>query len=200
MFREPARGGAPETGSDRTRRRTTEPGVKPRRPYNAKGADMPMHMPHQTKLGLRAVLGLLIAFTLSGVFAMASQAHTGDPSPRHGALHATKECSEDTGQAGGFCTITGSNLRQIGSGSKVFYLEAEGAAGLDSDLVLYTGPGNAALGHVTLSFESYSGWVTLTGGTGRFRDFHARVRVTYDQAADLWHWDGWYRFGGRQRS
>lgn len=156
---------------------------------------MLIRTPHRAKPGPTTILGLLLALTLSLVFGVAGQAQAEDSARHHGSLHATKECSQDTGLAGGFCTITGSNLRLITPGSKVFYLEAEGATGLDSDIVLYVGPGNVALGHVTLSFATYSGSVTLRGGTGRFREFRARVRVTYDEATGLWHWDGTYHVG-----
>jgi hypothetical protein len=115
-------------------------------------------------------------------------------SPRSGALHATKECSQYNGQAGSFCTITSSNLKAIDPGSKVIYAQPAGAAGLESDLVLYTGPGNSAFGHVTLSFASLSGVVTFSGGTGQFRGFEARVIVTYNPATNLWYWDGTYSF------
>jgi hypothetical protein len=151
--------------------------------------------PQRTRSGVTAILALLLTLTLATASSAAGQTHARSSSPRHGELHATKDCSKDTGKAGGFCTITDSNLRQISRGSRVFYLEPEGATGLDSDLVLYAGPGNVALGHVTLSFADFTGWVTLTPGTGRFRDFHARVRVTLDQSTNLWHWDGTYHLG-----
>ena len=51
-----------------------------------------------------------------------------------------------------------------------------------------------ALGHVTLDFATLSGVVTLDGGTGRFRGFHASVDVTYDAETGLWRWDGTYSF------
>ena len=38
-------------------------------------------------------------------------------SPRSGDLHVTKDCSEDTGLPGAFCTITSSNLAAIEVGS-----------------------------------------------------------------------------------
>src|SRR6266550_1368028 len=47
--------------------------------------------------------------------------------PRSGNLHVTKECSQYTGLAGGFCTITSSNLKQIAVGSRVVYAKAAGA-------------------------------------------------------------------------
>ena len=51
-----------------------------------------------------------------------------------------------------------------------------------------------AFGHVTLDFATRSGIVTFSGGTGRFRGFHARVAVTYSTDDGLWHWDGTYTF------
>jgi hypothetical protein len=156
--------------------------------------------PQRSRLALKTIFGLILGLTLAGAFAVGSQARTANTSPRYGALHATKRCGppDMVGQAGGFCTFTGSNLRQIPAGSKVFYLEPAGAAGLDTDVVLYAGPGNAALGHVVLSSATRSGSVILNGGSGVFRGFRARVLVTFNPAENLWHWDGTYRYGRRK--
>jgi hypothetical protein len=147
---------------------------------------------------MKRMLGLTLAVALAGAaFAVASQARTAHHPPRHGALHVTKDCppSQYAGQAGGFCTITSSNLQAIPAGSRVFYFEALGADGtLDSDLALYAGPGNVALGHVVLSLTNATGEITFAGGTGGLRGFHARAAVSFDGA--LWHWDGIYRFRG----
>ena len=138
---------------------------------------------------IRATLGLLLATVMAGAFAVA-----GSASPRSGDLHVTKDCSQYSGQAGGYCTITSSSLNPIDPGMRVVYASAAGAASLDSDLVL-DGPGNNnALGHVTLDFATLSGVVTLSGGTGRFSGFHARVDVTYDAGLGLWRWNGTYSF------
>lgn len=144
---------------------------------------------------IKAIFGLLLAFVAAGAFAVASSAESTGSSPRSGELHVKKECSQYNGAAGSFCTITSSNLNAIKVRSKVFYLEAAGADELDSDLVLYTGPGNAALGHVTLSLTTLSGSIKFRGGAGRFQDFRAHVRVSFDPATNLWRWDGTYRFG-----
>ncbi len=117
-------------------------------------------------------------------------------SPRGGQLHATKECSQHTGQADSFCTITSSNLAAITAGSRVVYLQAAGATSLDSDIVLVVGPGNYALGHVTLDFATGTGKVTFWGGTGQFESFHAKADVSYTGGVN-WAWDGLYRFGWR---
>lgn len=144
---------------------------------------------------MKRIIGLIVAVTLAGAFAIASQARTDTSSSRTRALHVTKECTQYSGEPGGYCTILTSNLRAIRAGSKVFYFEAAGADGLDSDLALYAGPGNVALGHVTL--PGNTGVITFRGGTGDFRGFRARADVTYDMDNDIWHWDGTYRFVGR---
>jgi hypothetical protein len=147
---------------------------------------------------MKRIVGLMLAVVLAGAFAIASQARTTASSSRTYALHVTKECPASTyqGQPGGYCTIDSSNVGAIPAGSKVFYFEAAGADGLDSDLALYAGPGNIAFGHVTLSFTSATGVITFRGGRGDFRGFRAEADVTYDTSSGLWHWDGTYRFLG----
>jgi hypothetical protein len=107
----------------------------------------------------------------------------------------TKECSQFTHLAGGFCTITSSNIKEIEVGSKVIYASAAGATSLDSDLALDL-PGlgnNAASGHVVLNFLTLQGIVTFSGGTGKFTHFNAAVAVTHLTGPN-WAWDGTYSF------
>src|SRR5437763_13537816 len=62
---------------------------------------------------------------------------------RSGTLHITKECSEHTGAAGAFCTVTASSFAAIPIGSKVVYAEALMAdGGIDSDIVVNTPNGD----------------------------------------------------------
>ena len=121
--------------------------------------------------------------------------------PRSGELHVTKECTEFTRLAGGFCTITGSNIPQIEVGSKVIYTSASGPAILDSDVTLDPPrPGNnAAFGHVVLALVAGQGTVTFSGGTGKFTHFSGSVVVTRVGAPALktWRWDGTYSFDPR---
>ena len=69
----------------------------------------------------------------------------------------TKECSTYIGQADGYCTVTHSNLPEFPAGAKVFYTQdqtANAAAGfLDTDVVLYAGPGNRAAGPLLARLE-----------------------------------------------
>ena len=141
---------------------------------------------------VRTILGLLAAILVVGTLSAASSGAAAS-SARRGALHVTKECSEYTGQADSFCTITSSNLKAIKVGSRVVYLQAAGATSLDSDIVLVVGPGNYALGHVRLDFTTGTGVVRIWGGVGDFRDFHSKAAVSYLDGPN-WAWDGKYHF------
>ena len=119
----------------------------------------------------------------------------GETSRRSRALHVTKECSKYTGLAGSFCTITSSNLKIITKGSRVVYEKGAVGTSLDSRLTLYAaGRGkNAAFGHVLLNLATGTGVVTFSGGTGKFKGFHARVDVT-PLGGPNFAWDGTYSF------
>ena len=149
--------------------------------------------PPTRRLTVKAVLGLLLAVLVIGGIAATSSAATSASAPRRGALHVTKECSEYTGLADSYCTITSSNLKAIKVGSRVVYLQGAGPTSLDSDIVLVVGPGNYALGHVTLDFTTGTGEVTIWGGVGHFEDFQAKAAVSALGGPD-WAWDGKYRF------
>ena len=124
-----------------------------------------------------------------------SRASLSASAPRSGALHVTKECSQYTRLAGGFCTITSSNLPQIEVGSKVIYKIASGATVLDSDVKLDPpGPGNnTAFGHCHLDLASGVGLCTFSGGTGKFTHFQARADVS-SLGRPNWAWNGTYSF------
>ena len=123
--------------------------------------------------------------------------------PRSGALHVTKNCLEYNRLAGGFCTLTSSNLAQIEAGSKVIYATAADLTHgvLDSDVVLDSpGPGNnLAFGHVHLAIVAGVGTVTFSGGTGKFTHFNGTADITRVGAPALrnWAWDGSYSFDPR---
>ena len=144
---------------------------------------------------MKRILSIVITAILAGAFAFAGLAPASASSEK-GALHVTKECSLFKGNPGEFCTITSSNLTMIPIGSRVIYLEAAGATGLDTDIVLDTGPGNKAFGHVVLNLATGTGMVTFLGGTGQFRHFHAKAAVSFigDDTHPDWAWDGTYHF------
>lgn len=133
------------------------------------------------------VAGAIVAITVS----------TGAPAvhaaARSGELHVMKECSQDKGLAGDFCTITASNLPELKIGAKVFYDQAAGIPSglLDSNVVVDGGNGDRALGRCTLDLATGLGLCTFSDGTGQFAGFSARVSVDCTSGC---RWDGTYRF------
>jgi hypothetical protein len=121
-------------------------------------------------------------------------------SGRNGALHVTKECSTYIGQDDGYCTVTHSNLPEIPAGAKFFYTQDQtanaAAAFLDTDVVLYAGPGNGAAGHCLLDWNTSIGVCTFSDGIRHFAGFSARVDVTPFPPPDAvdYHWDGTFSF------
>jgi hypothetical protein len=108
-----------------------------------------------------------------------------------------KECSENTGLPGAFCTITYSNFVAIPVGSKVFYDQTGNTVPgvFDSDVVLDAGNSNRAVGRCTLDGVTAVGICTFSDGIGELAGFHARVDVT-PATADLvnYDWRGTYSF------
>src|SRR3990167_6735499 len=142
----------------------------------------------------RRLLGVAAA-----ILSLAALAPAVAASPRSGDVHITKECSTFAGQAGGYCTITSSNIKAIPVGSRVIYLEALAFpyTVLDTNIVLDPpGPGNnMAFGHVHLDLGTGAGVATFAGGTGKFTWFHASVAVTPHAAEPYgWAWEGTYSF------
>jgi hypothetical protein len=117
-------------------------------------------------------------------------------SARAGRLQVKKDCSQYTGAAGGFCTITSSDLPEILIDSKVFYDQAAGIPTglLDSNVVLDAGNGDRAVGRCTLDFSTGLGLCTFSDGTGLFAGFRARVEVSPPTDGVNWHWEGTYSF------
>lgn len=137
------------------------------------------------------IAGFVAMALVLGAGAAAVSASSG----RHGRLHMTKECSEYTGAAGSFCTITSSSLGKIPIGSKIFYDQALGipAGMLDSNVVLDAGNGNRAVGRCTLDLATYRGLCTFSDGTGQLAGSQARVDVSYVGGNDF-ALDGTYSF------
>jgi len=133
-----------------------------------------------------------------GIQTASAQSAAPSVAARSGELHVTKDCIENTGQAGSFCRITSSNVEAIEVGSRIIYAVAPGATALDSDIVLdIPGPGNnKAFGHCRLEFETLSGLCTFSGGTGKFTHFKATAKVSHLGATN-WAWNGTYSFSPR---
>jgi hypothetical protein len=145
-------------------------------------------MTRSTRLPLRLVV---IAATTIALVAAAPVVMA--VSPRSGDLYITKECSEFTGQPGGFCTITSSNINAIQAGSRVVYASGLTPPTLDSDITIVRNGNSIAQGHVQLNLLTGTGTVTLSGGTGQFLGFEANVVVTCPGGPSC-SWAGSYSF------
>jgi hypothetical protein len=158
-------------------------------------------------------LGLLVMAVLAALV-LPSMPRVVRADERTGELHVTKNCSASTFDAGTFCTITSSNLPEIQAGSRVFYTQAvvgcdtgattypcptlpptpEGVdIALDSNVVLYVGKGNWAVGRCTLDGTGSSGLCTFSDGTGKLTGFQARVDVSSTDGVN-YQWNGTYSF------
>ena len=148
-------------------------------------------MTHTRVLTLkRAVLGGLCA----GALALSTGVVPLSASPEKGRkLHLTKECSEYTGAAGDWCTVTVSNVGRLPVGTKILYSQAAGvpAGLLDSNVVIDAGDGNRAVGRCTLDLTTGLGLCTFYDGTGQLAGFEARVDVTCPPGPEC-DWDGTY--------
>ena len=115
---------------------------------------------------------------------------------RTGQIHITKDCSQYTFMAGGFCTIVTSDLPEISPGTKVFYDQSFGTPTgmLDSNVLLYVSVGNWATGRCTVEASTGLGLCTFSDGTGQLAGFTARINVRIDPATLITYWDGTYTF------
>jgi hypothetical protein len=118
-----------------------------------------------------------------------------------GEVHIIKNCSNYTGQAGSYCTITSSNLTEIPTGAKVFYDQAAGIPNpnppggmLDSNVILYVGTGDWATGRCSLDLNTNLGLCTFSNGVGRLSGFQAQLAVAPGSGTDNYTWTGPYHF------
>ncbi len=108
-------------------------------------------------------------------------------------FHLTKNCDNYFGGIGDYCTVGYSNLPALPRDADIFYAQPAGATSLDSDTLLYAGPGNTATGHCSLDFGTGLGHCSIFGGTGTLEGLQASVEVSHISGND-WAWDGTYRF------
>jgi hypothetical protein len=165
-------------------------------------------MIHRTLLMATAIIATGIGTACSDSTAPSRSAPEGASFARSGILRVTKACPPDTyqGRANDFCTITSSNLKEIEVGSRITYLSAASPAFfLESDVVLDPpGPGNnVAYGHCSVDLTKIDGTMgcRFTGGTGKFKWFHAEVKLSLlhpeDPNTEL-VWNGTYSFSPHQ--
>ena|SRR2546423_15316034 len=134
----------------------------------------------------RDTTGPTSALTAPGSAASSRESDEARGSHR-GTLHLEKECSQYTGMAGSFCTITASNLAEIPIGTREFALKDAdlNAATLNSDGVLFVRDGQLALNHCAI-FDIFAtagviGNCVFSGGIGHLRGFQAKLVVSVNK-------------------
>ena len=141
---------------------------------------------------MSVVLTLTLALSEHVASVSADSEHSGD-------LQIVKNCSAYTGGPGSYCTITSSNVPEIPAHTRVFYDQAYGIPDpvppgmLDSNVVLYVGTGNWAVGRCTLDPDSI-GLCTFSDGVGPLKGFHARIDVSPAPGVANYYWKGTYGF------
>jgi hypothetical protein len=146
----------------------------------------------KTTLGLAAPV-LALALSFGARTASADIAREGD-------LHIEKNCSQYSGAAGSFCTIISSNLAALPVHSRIFYDQAAGVPNpnppggmLDSNILIYVGPGNWAVGRCTLDNNTNLGLCSLSDGVGPLTGITMRVTVSSPDGINYF-WNGTYAF------
>jgi hypothetical protein len=94
---------------------------------------------------------------------------------RSGELHVLKNCDDYNGQPGQSCAIRSSNLPEL-AGARVFYDQAAGIPNpnpprgmLDSNVLLYVGANNWAVGRCTVDGNTGLGLCKFSDGVGKAR-------------------------------
>jgi hypothetical protein len=153
-----------------------------------------------------------------------SNSNAGDDNKRRGTMQIVKSCHGYSGQPGGFCEITESNLAQIPvntspgvtppTGTANYYtqpfpISPPGPTGkcpsclqglVDSNVILDAGNGNRAIGRCTFDVATNTGVRIYTDGTGTLAGFSARLEISLDDAkVPSWFLTGPYVFKNTNR-
>jgi hypothetical protein len=106
----------------------------------------------------------------------------------HKEFHLTKTCSSDV-----LCTLVSDTFKAIPPGTDVTYTWASDTVAYPT-IVVRNGSTTGACDWAQPGPDVLA-ICTFGTGTGRLTQFHLVVDVSLD-ANDVWHWDGWYWFGG----
>jgi hypothetical protein len=158
------------------------------------GKEMKMKLKRLTPIiarciAIAGVVALAISLSMQAPLVSAASGNSGD-------LHLEKNCSAyfaAGGPAGGYCTFVYSNIPEIiPVGSRIFVDQAfgipsvppplSGLAGnrpmLDSNVLIYVGTGDWAVGRCTVDGATFLGLCRFSDGVGKLAGFHARWDVS----------------------
>ena len=92
------------------------------------------------------------------------------------------------------CTVKTSSAGPIPPDSDIYYSGPLLVDRTTSRIVVTTPAGDTATGNCSLSYDTFVGTCVLTGGTGALAGLHANVRVSGDDDAGVFTWEGRYHF------
>ena len=106
------------------------------------------------------------------------------------AVHLSKTCVSDV-----LCTVVSDSFKAIPPGTDVTYVLSDPWNGLAYPTIAVRNGSTTGVCDWNQPGPTVLAKCTFGTGTGRLTQFHLAVDVTVD-ADNVWHWDGWYWFGG----
>ena len=136
---------------------------------------------------MRSVRSLLVvAATVLAFSALAPSVSAASPK----AFHLDKTCTSNV-----LCTISSSNFKPLTGGTDVTYTWDATRPWLAYPTIVVRNGSTTGVCDWDQPGPTVLAKCTFDSGTGRLTEFHLAVDVTVD-ANNVWHWDGWYWFGG----
>jgi hypothetical protein len=128
---------------------------------------------------------VLAAMVLAlGVLAPSASAGTAKP------FHLTKICESDV-----LCTLVTDSFAAIPAGTAVTYTWDTASPWLAYPTIVVRNGSTTGVCDWNQPGPTVLAVCTFSSGTGRLTQFHLTVDVSVEESG-LWHWDGWYWFGG----
>jgi len=106
------------------------------------------------------------------------------------AFHLSKTCVSNV-----LCTVVSDTFKAIPPGTDVTYVLSDPWNGLAYPTIAVRNGSTTGVCDWNQPGPTVLAKCTFGTGTGRLTQFHLAVDVTVD-ADNVWHWDGWYWFGG----
>jgi hypothetical protein len=108
----------------------------------------------------------------------------------HKAFHLEKTCASNV-----LCTVTTDTFKPIPGGTDVTYVWDTARPWLAYPTIVVRNGSTTGVCDWDQPGPTVLAKCTFGTGTGRLTQFHLAVDVSVDADA-VWHWDGWYWFGG----
>jgi hypothetical protein len=129
---------------------------------------------------------MLVAAAVLAFSALAPSVSAGS----HKAFHLEKTCVSNV-----LCTVTSDTFKAIPGGTDVTYVWDTTRPWLAYPTIVVRNGSTTGVCDWDQPGPTVLAKCSFGTGTGRLTQFHLSVDVSVD-ADSVWHWDGWYWFGG----